>query len=66
MRPARLVVDSPSLAAELKAAMLRDMQGENAWRLSLDEKGKVVWTNSEESRTKQPSRNFLCRQWWCL
>jgi putative cardiolipin synthase len=54
-----VIVDSPALAAELRAVMLRDMEGTNAWRLSLDEDGKVLWTNSEETITKQPSRGFL-------
>ena len=39
--------------------MLRDMEGTNAWRLSLDEDGKVLWTNSEETVNKQPSRGFM-------
>ena len=54
-----VIVDSPSLAAELRAVMLRDMEGTNAWRLSLDEGGKVLWTNSEETVSKQPSRGFM-------
>jgi putative cardiolipin synthase len=54
-----VIVDSPELAADLKAVMLRDMAGTNAWRLSLDENGKVLWTNSEETVNKQPSRGFM-------
>ena len=54
-----VIVDSPDLAAELRAVMLRDMEGVNAWRLTLDEKGAVIWTNSEETRNKQPSRGFM-------
>ena len=54
-----VIVDSPELAAELRAVMLRDMDGANAWRLTLDEKGAVIWTNSEETRKKQPSRGFM-------
>jgi putative cardiolipin synthase len=53
-----VIVDSPALAAELRAVMLRDMEGTNAWRLSLDEDGKVLWTNNEETVRKQPSRGF--------
>jgi putative cardiolipin synthase len=54
-----VIVDSPALAAELRAVMLRDMDGKNAWRLSLDQHGKVLWTNSEETVKKQPSRGFM-------
>ena len=53
-----VIVDSPALAAELRAVMLRDMEGTNAWRLSLDEDGKVLWTNNKETVRKQPSRGF--------
>jgi putative cardiolipin synthase len=54
-----VIVDSPALAAELRAVMLRDMDGKNAWRLSLDEGGKVLWTNSDQTVNKQPSRGFM-------
>jgi len=54
-----VIVDSPALAAELRAVMLRDMDGKNAWRLSLSENRKVLWTNSEETVSKQPSRGFM-------
>ncbi len=55
------IIESPSLAAELREVMLRDMRGENAWRLSLDEDGDVLWTNSDETRDSQPARGFMQR-----
>jgi putative cardiolipin synthase len=54
-----VIVDSPELAADLKAVMLRDMDGANAWHLTLDEDGDVLWTNSDETRDSQPSRSFM-------
>lgn len=54
-----VVIDSPELAAELRAVMLRDMDGTNAWRLTLDENGDVLWTNSDETVDKQPNRGLM-------
>ena len=54
-----VVIDSPELAEELRAVMLRDMDGKNAWRVTLDDRGKPIWTNSDETVTSQPSRGFM-------
>jgi len=39
--------------------MLRDMQGDNAWRVTLTDDNKLRWTNDEETVSSQPSRGFL-------
>jgi putative cardiolipin synthase len=49
-------VDSPALAADVVALMERDMAGENAWRVLLDDSGKPYWVNSDETVTSQPAR----------
>lgn len=56
-----VIVESPTLAAALRDVMLEDMRGENAWHLSLDDNGDVLWTNSDETLDRQPARGFLQR-----
>jgi putative cardiolipin synthase len=51
------IIDSPALASDLRAMMLRDMLGENAWRVRLDEDGDLYWVNSDETLDSQPKRN---------
>lgn len=53
------VIDSPELAQDLRTVMLRDMSGENAWRVELSDRGRLQWTNDEETVTSQPTRGFL-------
>lgn len=50
-------VDSPELAADLTAIIKRDMSGENAWHVQMDENGDIFWQNDKETLTKQPARN---------
>ncbi|MBN7797735.1 phospholipase D-like domain-containing protein [Parahaliea mediterranea] len=54
-------VDSPALAEDMAAIIERNMAGENAWRVQLDAAGKPYWTNSEETRDRQPARNGMQR-----
>ena len=53
------VIDSPGLGGELRDLMLRDMSPGNAWEVSLDENGRLRWTNSDETVYRQPTRGFL-------
>ena len=53
------IIDSPDLASDLREIMLRDMDGTNAWRVTLDENGDPLWTNSDETLDDQPSRGFM-------
>ena len=50
-------IDSPELGEDLARIMLRDMQGENAWQVLLDESGKPYWVNSDETVYEQPARS---------
>ena len=53
------VIDSVDLAQELRAIMLRDMLGENAWHVSISEGGRLQWANAEEVVDSQPTRDVL-------
>jgi putative cardiolipin synthase len=53
------IIDSPELAADLRALMLRDMSSDNAWAVTLDNNGKLWWRNSDETVDDQPSRGFM-------
>jgi putative cardiolipin synthase len=53
------IIDSSGLAADLRALMLRDMSGENAWQVLLNDKGKPYWVNSDETVESQPTRGTM-------
>jgi len=50
-------IHSPGLAEELAQIMERNMLPENAWRVLLDDNGKVYWVNSDERLDQQPARD---------
>lgn len=52
-----IIIDSPGLGKEMLRLAERDMAPENAWEVKLDEKGKLLWVNSDETVTRQPARN---------
>jgi putative cardiolipin synthase len=52
-----VIIESPGLARELAAKMERDMQPENAWRVTLAEDGSLRWTAADQALTTQPARN---------
>jgi putative cardiolipin synthase len=54
-------VDSPELAEDLAQIIERDMSGENAWHVQMDDEGTISWHNSDETLTKQPARNGMQR-----
>lgn len=56
-----VLVDSAGLAADLRAAIERDMQPENAWHVSLDDDGDVIWSAGDEVLHRQPARHFWQR-----
>ena len=53
------IIDSSGLAADLRALMLRDMSGESAWQVLLNDKGKPYWVNSDETVESQPTRGTM-------
>lgn len=54
-------VDSPELAEDLAQIIKRDMSGENAWHVQMDDEGNITWQNAEETLTKQPARDGMQR-----
>lgn len=56
-----VLVESEGLAAELLAAIERDLQPENAWRVTLDEDGDPLWSAGDEVLHRQPARHFWQR-----
>ncbi|WP_435214461.1 phospholipase D family protein [Luminiphilus sp. nBUS_16] len=51
------VIDSESLASALAEAIEQDISPANSWRVERDPKSRLIWRNSEETRTRQPSRS---------
>ena len=51
------VIDSESLAAELRSIILRDMSGANSWQVVLDEDGELLWRHDTETTRRQPARS---------
>lgn len=54
-------VDSPELAEDMAQIILRNMSGDNAWHVQMDEAGELSWQNSEETLTRQPARDGMQR-----
>ena len=50
------IVDSPDLAADVAAVMLREMSPENSWEVLMDDEGELFWISSDEILGKQPAR----------
>jgi cardiolipin synthase C len=53
-----LTIDSPELAANVAALITRDMQPENAWKVTLTDDNWLQWTNDETTMGRQPARGF--------
>lgn len=51
-----VVVESEPLAAEMAGIMERDIQPENAWRVTLDPRGRLNWTAGTQILRRQPAR----------
>ncbi len=54
-------IRSPELGERLALLMERNMLPENAWRVQLDDDGKLYWTNSDERVDRQPARGWTQR-----
>jgi putative cardiolipin synthase len=65
-----LVVDDPGFAAEVLEEMERDFTPDAAWRLSLDENGKLLWTGEPDGEAvelgKDPGSTWWNRFVWGL
>lgn len=56
-----VVIESPGLARELALKMERDMEPENAWRVSLARDGSLRWIAGDTVLTSQPARSLWQR-----
>src|SRR3546814_12173266 len=56
-----VVVESEGLAADVLAAVERDLRPENAWRGTLDDNGEIIWTAGDVVLHRLPARNFWQR-----
>ena len=54
-------VDSPELAEDMAEIILRDMDGANAWHVTIGDDGKLRWDNGEKTLDKQPARSGMQR-----
>jgi putative cardiolipin synthase len=61
-----MFMDSETLAARLSALIERDMAPDAAWRVSLNERGRLRWTSSAGTVKRQPAMNFLTATPICL
>ncbi len=53
-----MIIDSPDLAKQMRDDFDWMIAPENAWQVTLNEKGKLRWTSSEGVRKNQPARGF--------
>ena len=56
-----VLVESEPLGRRVSALMERDMRPENAWRLSLNSRGRVEWAAQDQTLTRQPARSVWQR-----
>ncbi len=54
-----LLIESESLNGELRAALEPDFSTRNAWRLELDEDGRMTWVSDSERLHTQPTHSFM-------
>jgi len=52
-----VAIDSAGLGREMRQLAQLGMEPENAWQVLLDEKGQLIWVDSDETVTRQPARN---------
>ena len=51
-----VIVDDEDLAAELRTLILSSTTPDNAWQMSLDRRGRLVWTSDQGQLTREPVR----------
>jgi putative cardiolipin synthase len=56
-----LLVYSKALNAEVRSMVERDFSQANAWHLSFDEDGSVIWVSGNVVLTSQPAGSFMQR-----
>jgi putative cardiolipin synthase len=56
-----LLIESPSLNAELRRVLEPDFSLRNAWQLRLDETGIMTWVSDDEVLPHQPTHSYMRR-----
>jgi putative cardiolipin synthase len=56
-----LLIESPSLNAELRRVLEPDFSLRNAWQLQLDETGIMTWVSDDEVLPHQPTHSYMRR-----
>jgi putative cardiolipin synthase len=56
-----LMIDSPSLNAELRSALEPDFSLRNAWHVRLDDDGEMVWVSDSSILDHQPEPSYMRR-----
>ena len=56
-----LLIESPTLNAELRAAIDPDFERANAWHLQMDERGDVDWISDTQVLEEQPAASTMQR-----
>ena len=56
-----LLIESPSLNAELRRALQPDFSLRNAWHVRLDDEGEMVWVSDDVVLDHQPDPSFMRR-----
>jgi putative cardiolipin synthase len=56
-----MLINSPALAGQMLSDFKTMTAPDNAWAVTLNEKGRLRWTSSAGERTRQPARGFWQR-----
>ncbi len=57
-----LIIDSPQLSKELAGHIDDILQPANSWKITLDDRNRMIWTGSEaKPLTRQPARSGMQR-----
>lgn len=55
------LIESDRFNQTVRTALEGDFSGANAWRLELQENGKVVWVSSDQTLDSQPATSYMQR-----
>jgi len=56
-----ILIDSPELGQELAEKIEYLLEPQNSWRVTQDEKGKLIWVSHDGTLTRQPAQSFWQR-----
>jgi putative cardiolipin synthase len=56
-----LLIESPALNEELRAALEPDFSLRNAWQLEMSDSGQITWRSDEAVLPHQPTHSYMRR-----